>query len=125
MSQHAPTDLLPLFAPTTPPAASVPAQRGVLERQQADHAAFLARLRMIIGSRFGGTDARVTTDHVWQAMADENISLPPGASPNILGGFFSTWSRAVPVLDSEGKQRKTPSRRKGANGNPLSVWTIK
>lgn len=122
MSAHVRLDTLPLFAP---PPVSEPRVATAHDRAEVEHVAFLNRVRKILEGMFSGTDIRVTTDDVWEAMDRYGIHLPLGASPNLLGSFFSGWGRAQPVVDDEGKQRLQASARRGANGNLLRVWKVR
>ena len=100
----------------------------VHDRHQEEHAVFFERVRGLVAGRYGGHGIRVTTDEVWDTMERYGVKLPPGASPNILGSFFSAWDMAEPVedlIDGERRQRMQKSKRRGANGNLLRVWTVK
>lgn len=110
---------LPLFDEPKVVARKIDA---VLEVEERENAAFLNRVRHLVAGHFKGQD--ITTDQVWWVMGRYGIEIPAGKSPKILGTFFRGWSRASMVLDSEGKQRKRPSKRQGANGNDLGVWLI-
>ena len=105
---------LPLFAP---PASEHPAVKAVHDRHRSEHADWLARLRQVFARLYGGTRLPVSTDEVWLTMRRNGIELPAGASPNILGSFFSGWERAPPV-------GWTRSRRAGAHANLIRTWQI-
>lgn len=105
---------LPLFAPEPP----APSDAGPRDHAEAEHQRFLERVRRLFAGHYAGSRITVTTDDVWRIMERYRIELPAGASPNILGTFFSGWDRAR----STGHMVR--SKRSGANGNALVQWTI-
>jgi hypothetical protein len=117
MSQIGPGTMgLPLFEPTPPP---VQAKLRSLEEL---HAEWMNTLRALVLMKHGGRE--VTMDDVHDCMDAAGSKLPAGASPNILGGFFSGWAHARPACLSDGTPKWTRSKRAGANGNLLRVWKV-
>lgn len=119
MSELAPITELPLFAPPAPERVKLSDVHAAAERE---HAAFFERLRDLVGKLFAGRE--ITSDQVRWTMDRYVIDFPPGASPNVMGTFFSGWDRAVPVMVNDQVQLTRPSQRKASHGNPLKVWRI-
>lgn len=108
-----PLSMLPLFADPAP--APV---RAVHDAAEAEHAAFLDRVRRLLAGHYAGSGIEVTTDHAHDLMDRYGIKPPAGASPNLLGTLFSGWDRA------RSTGRMVRSKRRGANGNVLICWKI-
>lgn len=110
---------LPLFAATD----TREEIKRVRVQAEVKHAEFFSRLRHLVGQMFAGQD--ITSDQVRWVMDRYGLGIPAGASPNIMGTFFTGWDRAEPVMGLEGKQRTRVTTRKEGRGNDLKVWLIK
>src|SRR5262245_26050202 len=104
MSELAPITELPLFAPPRQERVEVADVHAAAERE---HAAFFERLRARVAAMFAGTGMAISTDEVRTIMDRDGIEFPAGASPSVMGTFFSGWSRA------HGTGQLIRSRRKG------------
>ena len=97
--------------------------RKIQDDQETRHAAFLKRLRMLVHACWKGHE--ITTDQVRWTMDRYGLEFPEGASPNVMGSFFSSWPAAHQVMLDPTTPKLARSKRDGAHSNLLRVWRIK
>lgn len=112
MSERAPLTELPLFAP-------VPELvKAVHDSAETEHGAFLERVRRLVAGHWAPSGRPISMDEVHEIMDRYRITLPAGASPNILGTLLSGWSRA------RATGQMIRSKRLGSNGNLIRTWIL-